>query len=601
MGRDRLGRTQLTFTLAATAGLFLCVVSALIALSAPGPGDRPLIALGYVLLIGVPIGVGLWAWSSTPYRRFGGLLLAAGFLWFVPTLAASDNAVVFSVGWVGIWLIQPVVAVLMLAFPSGRLTTGVERALVWALTGTIAVLYLPSALIVEQFPKPAPNAPCGLECPDNAFMILDAEPGFVGALLIPARELIAVLLFVGVLVVLARRIRRATALMRRTLLPVLAVASVRAGVFVLYFPLRRADPTSPALDVLGWIWLLCLPGIALAFLVGLLRMDLAAGEALRRMSVRLRGHPSPDELTTVLRETLNDPTLELVYWSLGPPDGWVDAAGKPVLMPTTSGRCLTEVRDGERPVAGLIHDAALQEQPDFVQAAGSLALTALENQRLEAKVGASLEELRESRARIQAAADSERRRIERDLHDGAQQRLVALRIRLGLAGDLMGEDPARGAELLRELGAEAEDALEEVRSLAHGMYPPLLADQGLGEALRALARRTEPTPRIAVEGIGRYPPEIESVVYFCCLEALQNVAKHAAGASTLSILVVDDGELRFEVRDDGPGFSEEIAPGVGLTNMADRLAAVGGELDVRSGPGGGTLVAGRIPSPKRIG
>jgi len=213
----------------------------------------------------------------------------------------------------------------------------------------------------------------------------------------------------------------------------------------------------------------------------------------------------------------------------------------------------------------------------------------------EAKVEASLHELRESRTRIQAAADGERRRIERDLHDGAQQRLVALRIRLGLAGDLMREDPARGDQLLRELGTEAEEALEEVRSLAHGVYPSLLADGGLDEALRALARSSSLAMTVDADGIGRYSSEIESAVYFCCLEALQNATKHASGASSVSIRVRDDGELRFEIRDDGDGFDREaVSPGMGFVNMRDRLEAVGGTLTIRSTPGSGTRITGTV-------
>jgi signal transduction histidine kinase len=234
--------------------------------------------------------------------------------------------------------------------------------------------------------------------------------------------------------------------------------------------------------------------------------------------------------------------------------------------------------------------------PEFVQAAASLALGALENQRLSAKVDASILELRESRARIQAAADTERRRIERDLHDGAQQRLVALRIRLGLARDLMREDPARGEELLSELGTEAEEALEDVRALAHGVYPSLLADQGLGDALRALARGSSLPLTVDVDGIGRYAPEVESAVYFCCLEALQNATKHARGASMVSISAGGGDGLRFEVSDDGPGFAEDsVRPGMGFVNMRDRLAAVGGELTISSSVGGGTRIIGAVP------
>ena len=186
--------------------------------------------------------------------------------------------------------------------------------------------------------------------------------------------------------------------------------------------------------------------------------------------------------------------------------------------------------------------------------------------------------------------------MERDLHDGAQQRLVALRVRVELAGELMGEDPGRGATLLGELGSELEEALDEVRSLARGIYPSLLADRGLVEALRAAGRRHPVPTTIDADGVGRYPPELERAVYFSCLEALQNSAKHASGASTVSITLVDNGALRFAVRDDGIGFVvADIRSGQGLTNMRDRLAAVGGELTIESAPGEGTTVFGVIP------
>jgi signal transduction histidine kinase len=448
---------------------------------------------------------------------------------------------------------------------------------------------------------PSPYAPCGLDCPANAFMVVDAEPAFVDAWLSPLRDLLAVTIFAAVLIVLAQRFTRASVLMRRTLAPVLAAASLLAVFFIAYFLIRRISAGSPVLSAVGWLYVLSIPAIAVGFVVGLIRSQLAAGDALQRLVARLRDHPDPRELTAVLRETMDDPTLELVYWVPGRGGPWVDADGISVPAHAAgSRRSLTEVRDGDRLVAGLVHDAALSDQWEFVEAAGSIALATLENQRLTAEVDASLLELSESRARIQAAADSERRRIERDLHDGAQQRLVALRVRLGLAGELLREDPERGTELLGELGSEAEDALEEVRALAHGVYPSLLADHGLGEAVRALARRIEPHPRVGVEGVGRYEPEVESAVYFCCLEALQNVAKHAEGASSVAVSVTDDGELRFEVHDDGPGLSGDAEPGTGLTNMKDRLAAVGGELVIRSGPGGGGIqVIGRIPSPRR--
>jgi signal transduction histidine kinase len=213
-------------------------------------------------------------------------------------------------------------------------------------------------------------------------------------------------------------------------------------------------------------------------------------------------------------------------------------------------------------------------------------------------VRASLRELRSSRARIASNADRDRRRIERDLHDGAQQSLVALRIRLDLAGDLLRESPERAVQVLGELGVEVDGALEQVRSLARGVYPSLLADRGLREALCAAALRSPVRTTVDTDGVGsrRYDPEVESAVYFCCLEAIQNAMKHAGGVKTITVALAQQANLRFEVTDDGAGFNDKrVTSGSGLTSMRDRIAAVGGRLEVGTAPGSGTRVSGSVP------
>jgi signal transduction histidine kinase len=226
--------------------------------------------------------------------------------------------------------------------------------------------------------------------------------------------------------------------------------------------------------------------------------------------------------------------------------------------------------------------------------AGKPVSTPLEYSGRAATDDASLRELAESRARIQVAADTERRRIERDLHDGIQQRLIALGIRIGLAEDTLRGD-ARAAALLSELGSKTDEALEEVRSLAQGVYPSLLVDEGLVETLRALARGASIPTTVVDGGIGRYPPEIENAVYFCCLEALQNAAKHARGASSVTITVARNDVLWFEVRDDGTGFEvADVTPGRGISSMRDRVGAAGGRLAVHSEARRGTRVVGMI-------
>jgi signal transduction histidine kinase len=229
---------------------------------------------------------------------------------------------------------------------------------------------------------------------------------------------------------------------------------------------------------------------------------------------------------------------------------------------------------------------------------------ALHNVRLGSELDSSLEELqhqaeelRASRARVVAAADEERRRIERDLHDGAQQHLVSVAVNLRLARELAGSDPAAARSVLEELAGEVQNALDDFRDLAHGIYPPLLLDRGLTEGLKAALARAPVPARVVAEAIRRYPPQVEATVYFCCLEALQNAGKHAGDGARATVRLWEDGHgLCFEVADTGTGFdSQTMSPGAGLTNMHDRIGALGGRLSVNSTHGSGTRVMGTVP------
>jgi len=230
---------------------------------------------------------------------------------------------------------------------------------------------------------------------------------------------------------------------------------------------------------------------------------------------------------------------------------------------------------------------------------------ALHNVALDSALQASLDEvrrqaaeLRASRARVVAASDAARRQIERNLHDGAQQHLVALAVNLRLVQQLADADPAAAKELLTQLSLDVSDAVQELRSLAHGIYPPLLVDRGLAEALGAAAGRAAIPTAVDAAGTGRYPQDVEAAVYFCCLEALQNAGKHAGDGAAARVRVWEEaGGLLFEVADDGAGFdpANRTSPGAGFVNMGDRVGAIGGSVDVQSSPGRGTRVAGRIP------
>jgi signal transduction histidine kinase len=414
-------------------------------------------------IVALPIGVGLYASAWRRYRRFGLTLLLIGAGWSLAALAEWGDSVPYSTGRVAAWIVEVGFVWVILAFPSGALAGRFSRALVIALAILVLVGYMPTALLGDDYPTPSPWTECDGDCPANAFQVVASEPGFVGHGLPAVREALTALIFVGVAVVLAGRVGSATRLTRLMLAPVLAVAVARLLVYVVGLALRRADPDSPVLDVLGWTIALLVPAMAVAFLIGLLRWRLFSAGALQRLADRLREHPDAQRLRDALAATLADPWLDLAFWRRADGGEWVDADGQRIdLTAVPHGRSVTTIRDGDAPIAAMVHDSALDEHPDFVRAAGNYAVMALDNHQLIAQVKSSLREVQDSRARIVASADAERRRIERDLHDGAQQRLVALRIKLELAEEMLSQDPGRGRELLHEIGDETVEALEDV-------------------------------------------------------------------------------------------------------------------------------------------
>ncbi|HWH35442.1 MAG TPA: histidine kinase [Acidimicrobiales bacterium] len=324
-----------------------------------------------------------------------------------------------------------------------------------------------------------------------------------------------------------------------------------------------------------------------------------------------------------LERTVSLPHRELAVMELGPKEApvvvragvaggtWLD-----VWLPQLiADRDATLVRVASIAHAGeLLGLIAVERRPEseafsdendrvLVELARQVGL-ALHNVQLDSALQESLDELRRtneelkaSRARIVAAGDAERRKLERDLHDGAQQHLVALAVKIRLAHDAVEDDPADALALLDELKTDIQAAVAELRALAHGIFPPLLMAGGLPEALPAAAARAALSTTVVTDGVGRYPQEVETAVYFCCLEALQNAGKHAGDGATAEVRVWEESAtLRFEVADTGVGFDLRGAPaeGHGFVNMSDRLGAIDGNLSVDSSPGSGTRVRGSI-------
>jgi signal transduction histidine kinase len=331
----------------------------------------------------------------------------------------------------------------------------------------------------------------------------------------------------------------------------------------------------------------------LALLLGLLRSQLDRS-AVGRLIVELgSGLPVPERLRSVLAGTLHDPSLQLAYW-LPERNAFVDSAGAPVHVEPDSGRALTHLeRDGE-PIAVLMHDPVLAGEPELVAAVAAGAGMAVQNERLHAQVRSQLREVYASRARIVEAADGARRRVERDLHDGAQQRLVTVALALRLAHTQV-DAGTRGdlAALLDEAGPELAGGLEELRELARGIYPVLLTDAGLGPALCSLAERCSLPAVVGDVPDRRWAEAVEQTCYFVVSEALTNAAKHAAAAQVVVDVQQNGDRLQVQVRDDGTGGADPS--GSGLRGLADRVAALGGELSVDSPCDGGTRVIATVP------
>jgi signal transduction histidine kinase len=385
-------------------------------------------------------------------------------------------------------------------------------------------------------------------------------------------------------VMLVRQWRRAGAPERRSLVPLFAAGGLTLALVAAY--------TVTQVDALLWVAFAAFAATPFAFLAGLARADVSGSRGVRVLMAGLAHMPERADLREQLARALGDPALELAFW-MPELTRYVDAAGTPVELPAGDDphRTATEIRHQGARVAVIVHDRA--QDRETVRAAGAATALLLDNQRLEAELRARLLELDASRARIVQAGDAARRRLERDLHDGAQSRLVALALTLRLARMGVGEQ-TDSAALLDTCIDELRLSLDELRDLARGIHPAVLSDRGLQPAVRALAARA-PLPVDIVGGpTGRLPAAVETAAYFVVSEALTNVCKYArAGHATVRVERVD-GRLLVDVSDDGVGgASAEL--GSGLRGLSDRVSALSGTLELSSPPGRGTRLHAELP------
>jgi signal transduction histidine kinase len=582
----------------ALAGALVCIGAVAMAVahaSSDAAFGRGLLQL---LIVGGPIAVGLYALRAPVNASFGIALLGIGFAWSLTALAESPLSVPHTIGRLATWLVFPCVVYLLLAFPSGRIEKGLDRAVFLGVVGVMLVLFFGTAPFVQAFPPKTLWSTCTTDCPANALFVLDQQPTFLTEVVL-VREWLIELLWLGLFYSMFRRWRAASPLQQRAMGPAFIAGTLLGLAHYAHITSRQLGVPADTVIALSSVWTFCIVVVCAAFLLGLVRRRMLLAGALARLGLALRASDDRAHVRGALATALGDSTTQLLFRDPGSGD-WHDARGRAVHWPQepSPDRAVTVVDtdDGRQDVA-LIHDVALLDDQELLDGVSGMVLAGWRHERLTAELGRAMSDLEASRRRLAEAADLERARIERDLHDGAQQRLVALRIRLGLAEELLTTDPGAGVQELRELGFDAERALEELRSLAHGVYPPLLTDSGLPEALRSVAAQAPMPVHVVAGGVTRHPIEIESAVYFTCAEALQNAVKHAGGATGVWIkLSQTRNSLRFEVRDDGPGFTLGDHDGCGLRNMHDRIEAIGGDLTVDPEPGHGTSIIGSVPS-----
>jgi signal transduction histidine kinase len=530
--------------------------------------------------------VGLLFWMWRPHNIVGPLLVAYAWLVLVADLAPvfPESQLAATLGLLFWWLFWAVYVHMLFVFPNGELMRSrwarplLVCQYIWAL-----LMWLPMMLFT---PAGVPT-PMGVSEAGSYFYVGEGWSWTQAVVMAWGKiwwtgQLVIVL---GVVALLLVRLRRASPAARRRLLPLTVVVAIVLPFNLTYVTIHAFQDTPWAgWFPFAWYCFFVLSAAGAAF--GLARVRHARA-AVSDLVVEL-GAVEPGRVRDALARTLGDPSLVLGLW-LPERNVWVDERGLVVATAEDASRGVTYV--GDR-LAVLIHDRDLLDQPRLLESVGSAARLALENERLQAELRAQLAELRDSRARIVAAADDERRRLERDLHDGAQQRLLGLGMALQLLRPHLAEGEAPRA-LLRETEAELQEALAELRELARGIHPAVLTDHGLDAALRTLAERA-PLP-VSVDGeAGPVPAHVETAAYFVAAEALANVVKYA-GASRAAVRVGHEGDLLcLEIEDDGVGGASPLH-GSGLRGLTDRVGALGGQLLVDSVPGHGTNVRASIP------
>lgn len=527
--------------------------------------------------------VGIYAWWRRPDSRIGPLLMGAAVVYSLASLNAVPSSLAFTLGmtfWVATIVYLPYV---YLCFPRGWLESRLERRFILALALSTALVWASILLLSPKLPAAGVFNDCGTRCPTNALVM--SGHGAAGAALAIVFSLVFTIGVLGVGMLIFNK-SRSVHLLRRALTPLTATFLLMIVEFVVALFVTAAYPgTRDTFRIINGVLSLAIPA---SILLGQVRGNMFAAASLGQIAVRAGGRSmTPAAVQSVIGDALGDSSLALALWD-SQSASYVNVDGMPIELPGNARRRgVTRVTRSGRPVAALIHDPALDVEASVIQGLAATSLMLLENTRL-------LEELRASRARLVETADRERRRLEQDLHDGAQQRLVAIQIRLEMARELTNSDDlARQLDVIRD---EAQAALDELRALAHGSYLGALDALGPVAALRALVRDSIIPIKVIDKGIQRLPPTIEAAIYFCAREAIQNAAKHAGPRAKVTVTLTHDGDdTVLTATDDGAGLPPGAEDGTGIIGMHDRIEAVGGRFEIISTRGRGTTIRATVP------
>jgi len=529
------------------------------------------------------IASGLASWRTRPENWLGPAMVGTGFLWFASLLQQAQGPVLFTIG--EIFQISYLAGFLyvVLSFPSGRLWGALDRALVLVTVGLVTVVQLAWMVFAQTRAFICDTCAANLlEITDNAV---------VAHAVLQFQRTAGLAVMIATIGLLAARLLRASRPQRRAAIPVLGAGLVAA--IVLFISITAAVLNAPSQLNLTRIAGYALAVVPVAVLVAFAQRRLARG-VVAGLVVELGAPASALDLREALSRALGDPSLTLGYW-FAAESRFVDSAGQPVDLPGPDAERQSTVveRDGQ-PIAVLIHDPALEHNAGLVDSVCAAAGLTLENERLQAELRARLAELQASRARLIEATEAERRRIERDLHDGTQQRLVSIAMSLGLLESRLPADTGQARPLVIQTREALTAALAELRELTQGIHPTILTERGLPAALDELCRRASLPATVQAAVDGRLPDRIEGAAYFFVSEGLANAAKHSYATQVRVTASSASGSLTVTVHDDGIG-GASAEGGTGLRGLADRVEALGGRFSLSSPPGQGTDLSAEFP------